>query len=77
MAKTLQGRVISTKMNKTVVVSVERVYRHKLYKKIIRKNKKYKAHNDKFDLKIGDMVVISEVRPISKDKNFIVTQKIS
>jgi len=76
MAKVFKGRVVSTKMQKTVVVKVERVFRHPLYKKVVRRHKKYKAHNEKIDLKIGDIVKIKETRPISKDKHFIVIGKI-
>jgi len=75
MAKVFEGRVVSTKMQKTVVVEVERVFRHLLYKKVLRRHKKYKAHNEKFDLKIGDVVKIKETRPISKDKHFVVIEK--
>lgn len=76
MAKILKGKVVSTKMQKTIVVEVERVFRHPLYKKVVRRHKKYKAHNEKFDLKIGDVVKIKETRPISKDKHFAVTEKV-
>lgn len=77
MAKILQGKVVSTKMQKTVVVEVERVFKHPLYKKTVFKNKKYKAHNENFDLKNDDIVEIIETRPISKDKRFKVIEKIN
>lgn len=77
MAKTLIGKIISTKMQKTIVVSVERIYQHSLYKKIIRKHKKYKAHNEKLDLKEGDTVKIQETRPYSADKHFKAIEKIA
>lgn len=77
MAKTLIGKIISTKMQKTIVVSVERIYQHGLYKKIIRKHKKYKAHNENLDLKEGDTVKIQETRPYSADKHFKVIEKIA
>lgn len=68
----MQGKVVSTKMHKTVVVSVQRVFAHPLYKKIMRKNKKYKAHNETVSLAVGDIVSIVETRPISKEKRFAV-----
>jgi small subunit ribosomal protein S17 len=76
MAKILIGKVVSNKMQKTVVVDVETVYRHPLYQKTIFKNKRFKAHNEEMELNIGDMVKIEETRPISKDKNFKVIEKI-
>ncbi|HLC94307.1 MAG TPA: 30S ribosomal protein S17 [Patescibacteria group bacterium] len=77
MAKVLQGKVVSTKGQKTVVVEVERVFQHPLYKKTIKKHKRYKAHNEKLSLKENDVVAMRESRPLSKDKHFIVTQKLS
>jgi len=77
MAKTLIGKVVSTKMQKTVVVKVERKFRHPLYEKVITRHKKYKAHNEEFKLKEGDMVKIIETRPISKDKHFRVAEKLT
>jgi small subunit ribosomal protein S17 len=68
--KMLVGRVTSDKMQKTVVVEVERVTRHPLYGKVIKLHKKYKAHDENNDAKIGDIVRIRECRPISKDKKF-------
>jgi small subunit ribosomal protein S17 len=68
--KMLVGRVTSDKMQKTVVVEVERVTRHPLYGKVIKLHKKYKAHDENNDAKIGDIVLIRECRPISKDKKF-------
>lgn len=65
--KTLTGTVISTKMEKTVVVTVERRWRHPLYKKIVKRSKKYLAH-DEFGVKDGEKVTIQETRPISKLK---------
>ncbi len=76
MKKTLIGQIISTKMEKTVTVKVEQKFRHPIYKKVITRHKKYKAHNDKFDLEKGDWVKIEETRPISKDKHFKVIEKI-
>ncbi len=74
--KVLIGTIISTKMEKTVVVEVIRKFRHRKYKKVIYKSKKYKAHNEKFDLKEGDRVKIQETRPISKEKHFQVIEKL-
>ncbi|MEK6777796.1 MAG: 30S ribosomal protein S17 [bacterium] len=72
--KSLQGVVTSNKMDKTVVVSVQRSMMHPLYKKILRKNKRYKAHDAKNECRIGDTVRIMECRPLSKDKHFRVVQ---
>ena len=76
MKKILTGKVVSMKMTKTVVVMVERKFRHPVYHKVIVRHKKYKAHNEKLDLKLGDVVRIEETKPISKDKHFIVIEKI-
>lgn len=70
--RALVGTVVSDKMEKTVVVQVERVARHPLYGKVIRSHKKYKAHDETNDAKMGDVVQIRECRPISKDKTFYV-----
>jgi small subunit ribosomal protein S17 len=72
--KTLVGTVVSDKMDKTVVVSVERVTRHPLYGKTVKSHKKYKAHNENNEAKMGDTVRICECRPISKDKSFFVQE---
>lgn len=72
MSRVLIGKVVSNKMNKTVVVMVERKFTHPLYKKVIIRHKKYKAHDENGKLKVGDTVTIKETRPISKDKHFIV-----
>lgn len=76
MKKTLIGKVISTKMIKTVVVLVERKFRHAVYHKVITRHKKFKAHNEKLNLQLGDVVKIQETKPISKDKHFIIIEKI-
>ena len=68
--KTLIGNVVSNKMDKTIVVVVERLKLHSLYKKYVRKSKKFKAHDEKNICKIGDKVKIIECRPLSKDKNY-------
>ena len=64
------GKVISDKMSKTVVVAVTRLTQHPLYKKTIKQISKFKAHDEKDECKIGDMVSIVESRPISKDKRW-------
>ena len=65
------GTVVSDKMDKTIVVSVERQFKHSLYKKIVRKHKKFKAHDEKNECKIGDVVQIQESRPLSRDKRWV------
>lgn len=77
MNKILIGEVTSTKMQKTVVVRVERKFRHPLYRKVIIRHKKYKAHNESMELVVGDVVKIEETRPISKDKHFKVIEKVT
>jgi small subunit ribosomal protein S17 len=72
--RALVGTVVSDKMEKTVVVEVERVTRHPLYGKVIKTHKKYKAHDQDNAAQIGDKVQIRECRPISKDKKFFVEQ---
>lgn len=72
--KILEGVVVSTKMNKTVVVSVDRFVKHPKYHKFRKISKKYKAHTESGNIKEGDKVSIKEVKPISKDKNFIVIE---
>ncbi|MBM3581841.1 MAG: 30S ribosomal protein S17 [Alphaproteobacteria bacterium] len=66
--RVLSGVVVSDKMDKTVVVRVERRFTHPMYKKIIRRSKKYAAHDETNKHKIGDVVTIRECRPISKNK---------
>jgi small subunit ribosomal protein S17 len=72
--RTLIGRVVSDKRSKTVTVLVERRVRHELYGKIIGRSRKYHAHDEKGEYKMGDMVEIAEGRPISKTKSWIVTK---
>lgn len=72
--KSFVGTVTSDKMDKTVVVSVVRVTRHPLYGKVIKISKKYKAHDESNDAKLGDRVRIRECRPISKEKKFFVEE---
>ena len=66
--KTLEGVVISTRMQKSVVVRVDRQVRHPLYQKTIRKSSKFMAHDEENKCRVGDRVVIRETRPISKRK---------
>lgn len=68
------GRVVSDKMDKTVVVAVERITRHPLYGKTMRKTKKFKAHDEKNACQTGDKVRIIETRPLSKEKNWRVLE---
>jgi small subunit ribosomal protein S17 len=75
MNKQLTAIIVSTKMNKTIVVSVERKFRHSFYKKVIIRNKKYKVHNEIEGLAVGDMVIIQEVAPISAQKHFKVVSR--
>ncbi|MDI6591657.1 MAG: 30S ribosomal protein S17 [Patescibacteria group bacterium] len=72
----LTGIVISNKMQKTVVVKVERIKEHPKYKRRYRVYKKYKAHDEKGEYHIGDRVIIEECRPISKEKRWRVVRKI-
>lgn len=76
MNTTLTGKIVSTKMQKTVVVNVERKFRHHLYRKVIKTNKRIKAHCDLEGIQEGDMVSIIKVRPVSKQKHFAVVSKI-
>ena len=68
--KSKTGVVVSSKMNKTAVVEVERVFRHPFYVKVVRSTKKFKAHDEKNECKVGDLVEIMETRRLSKDKCF-------
>ena len=71
--KTRVGRVVSTKMEKTVVVTVERQRTHRLYKKAVRRQTRFKAHDEKGVCAEGDLVRIQETRPLSRDKRWRVT----
>lgn len=68
----LQGVVVSDKQDKTVVVSVERQVMHPVYKKLVKKSKKFAAHDENNQYKVGDRVSIEECRPISKNKSWTV-----
>ena len=71
--RTLIGRVVSDKMDKTVTVLVERKVKHPMYGKVMVKSKKYHAHNEDNSAKEGDLVQIEEARPLSKTKSWQVT----
>jgi small subunit ribosomal protein S17 len=75
--KVREGLVVSNKMAKTVVVAVETRKVHPLYKKAVRRTKKYKAHDEDSACKIGDKVRIVETRPLSKEKRWRVTEIVS
>jgi len=68
--KKIKGIVVSNKMDKTAVISVERVMLHPLYKKSIKRRKRYKIHDEKNECQVGDLVEAVECRPLSKDKKF-------
>lgn len=70
MRKVKVGKVVSDKMDKTMVVAVEDSVKHPLYKKIVKRTKRLKAHDEKNECKIGDRVEIMETRPLSKDKRW-------
>lgn len=72
--RTLVGRVVSDKMDKTVTVLIERRVKHPMYDKIIVRSSKYHAHNGNNEAKSGDLVEIQECRPLSKTKAWVVTK---
>ena len=74
LRKTRVGKVVSDKMDKTVVVSIEDNVKHPLYKKIIKKTVKLKAHDENNQCGIGDRVLVMETRPLSKDKRWRVVE---
>ncbi len=76
MAQTFVGTVSSTKMNKTVTITIENKERHPMYKKVVNKKQTFKAHYEGMELTVGDVVEIQETRPISKTVHFKVTKKI-
>lgn len=75
-SKILKGVVVSDKMAKTAVVEVKQYKKHPRYNRFYMTSKKYKVHDEKGEFHIGDKVVIKEVRPISKDKHFVIVEKI-
>ncbi len=72
--RTLTGRVVSDKMDKTVTVLVERRVKHPLYGKIVTRSKKYHAHDESNEIKEGDLVTIEETRPLSRTKTWKVAK---
>jgi small subunit ribosomal protein S17 len=72
--RTKVGVIVSTKMQKTVVVAVENLFKHPMYQKYIKRTSKFLAHNDRTDLNVGDRVVIEETRPLSKRKRWNVRE---
>ncbi|MBI2552327.1 30S ribosomal protein S17 [Candidatus Uhrbacteria bacterium] len=77
MRRRLQGTIVSDKMQKTVVVKVERMKIHPKYKKRYRVSTKFKVHDEKGEYHAGDQVIIEETRPISKDKRWRVLTRIT
>jgi len=72
--KIYQGRVVSDKMDKTIVVAIEKRMLHRLYKKYVKQTKKIKAHDEQNQAHIGDTVRVTECRPISKEKQWRLTE---
>lgn len=74
LKKSFVGTVISDKMQKTIIVQIERLVKHPMYHKYIRKRSKFAAHDEKNECRIGDKVLIIETRPLSKTKRWRVSQ---
>jgi small subunit ribosomal protein S17 len=72
--RTKMGRVVSNKMQKTVVVAVESMREHRLYGRNVRRTTKFKAHDEENRCQVGDVVIIAESRPISKEKHWVVRE---
>lgn len=70
MRKTVIGKVVSDKMDKTIVVLIEDSVKHKLYNKVVKRSRRLKAHDEKNEAHIGDRVKVMETRPLSKDKRY-------
>ncbi len=77
MIRTLHGKVVSDKMDKTVVVAVSSLKEHPLYRKKYKVTTKFKAHDETNSCVIGDLVEITETRPLSRDKHWLVARKVS
>jgi small subunit ribosomal protein S17 len=75
--RTKVGRVVSDKMDKTVVVSVERLRRHPIYKRVVRLSSKFKAHDEENAARVGDTVRIEESRPLSREKRWRVIEVVA
>ena len=69
--------VVSSKTPKTVIVAVQSSYRHPLYKKAVRRTRRFAAHNESFELVMGDKVKMRETKPVSRTKHFIVFEKVN
>ncbi len=74
MKRAMQGRVVSDSADKTVTVNVERRLKHPLYGKVVTLSKRYLAHDEQNEYKVGDLVEITSSRPISRRKRFVVTR---
>ena len=74
LRKTMVGTVVSDKMDKTVVVAVETMVKHPIYKKTVKRTYKLKAHDEENNCKVGDRVKVMETRPLSKDKRWRVVE---
>jgi len=77
MSRVLHGQVVSDAMDKTVVVAVKTTKEHPVYRKKYKVTTKFKAHDEKNEYKVGDLVEITESRPMSREKHFVVSRKIS
>ena len=77
MSRVLHGVVVSDAMDKTVVVAVKTTKEHPVYRKKYKVTTKFKAHDEKNEYKVGDLVEITESRPMSREKHFVVARKIS
>ena len=75
--RTKVGRVVSDKMDRTVVVSVERLRRHPIYKRVVRLSSKFKAHDEENSARVGDTVRIEESRPLSREKRWTVVEVVA
>jgi len=75
--KVFEGMVVSSKTPKTVIVAVQSSYRHPLYKKAVRRTRRFAAHNESFELVMGDKVKMRETKPVSRTKHFIVFEKVN
>lgn len=75
--KTYTGKVVSNKMDKTVVVAITRLFQHPVYKKTVKKVSKFKAHDAGNVCNVGDTVIITETKPMSKDKRWLVLEKVN
>ena len=74
LRKTRTGRVVSDKMDKTVVIAIEDHVKHPLYKKIVKRTVRLKAHDEQNECRVGDRVLVMETRPLSKDKRWRVVE---